>query len=1071
MKLNYIGLLTLFMALVVQLGFAQTITGTVNDDSGIPLPGVNVLVKGTAVGTQTDFDGKYTINAETGQTLVFSYVGFQNKETTITDSNEINVSLDQGEQLDEIVLTALGLEKKKDEDLSSSTTVSTDAISKSGESGLIQGLSGKTSGVRITRSSGDPGAGAYIQIRGQNTILGSASPLIVLDGVIISNTNTGGGTGGVVQQSRLNDINPEDIANVTVLKGAAAASIYGTGAANGVLVIQTKKGRGSNGKDVSVNFRSSLSIDEINVEFDKQDKYGQGNGGVASLRTTGVTGNSWGDKISERAGGADLLDTQGRYFQAESGNLYYPVLEKRSREVFNQANRDQVFGTGITLDNSLSVGFGAEKTNTLFSVSDLDQDGIIKGKSSYKRQTLRFNHEARLSDKFEIRINSSYSKVTSERIQQGSNVNGLYLGYLRSAPDFNNTDYIGTYYDDNGTAFPNSHRAYRSPIGEVPPAYNNPGWTINEQSNPNKVERFIINPEINWRIQDNLTLTGRYGLDYYTDVREAFFPVNTGSGLSTGSYYRAEIAEKQQTYNIFLNSNYTLSDNANLSWIAGAQFEEDDYHNINGESTIFTNPFVGDLRIFGNAEAANESPGLFKQKTRKSGAYAVVNAELFNQVFLEATGRLERASSLEENIFYPSFSAGWAFSEAIGENEVLSFGKLRASYGEVGIEPVPYATKTTFGPGGITSSWGDGLDASVYGNPFARGVQKGNPDLTVERVKEFEIGADLRFWSNKISLGATYYNRTTEDALLPIDLAPTTGFSSVLQNAAEISNKGLELDLALKLINSEVLKWDLNVNYSKNDNLVESLSGVQSYFLNGFTGVSSRVVEGEPFAALWGVSYARDDSGNLVLDADGFPTADDQEGVLGDPNPDWRGGLGTTISYKGITLSALFETSQGGDIWAGSNGVLYSFGVAPITANESTAASDLTNYAGEVIPAGTTFRGNIQDFGNGPVALDESWYSDLGGGFGPVGEAFIEDGSWTRLREVSMFYALPSKFVNGIGFDNIEFGLTGRNLILWTDIEGFDPETNLTGTSKGRGLEYFNNPGTRSYLFTIKISY
>tara|TARA_R110002051_G_scaffold51436_1_gene98634 strand:+ start:77 stop:3286 length:3210 start_codon:yes stop_codon:yes gene_type:complete len=1069
MKTKLQGFLTLLIVLTMQITFAQskTVTGTVTDDSGIPLPGVNVIVKGTTQGTQTDFDGKYTIGATDGSTIVFSYVGFANKSQIVGSSNIVNVTLEQGEQLDEIILTALGLEKKKDEDLSSSTTISTEEISKSGETGLIQGLSGKTSGVNITRSSGDPGAGAYIQIRGQNTVLGSASPLIVLDGVIISNTSVGSGTDGVVQQSRLNDINPEDIANVTVLKGAAAASIYGTGAANGVIIIKTKKGKGSGGKDVSVNFRSSVSFDKVNVEFEKQGLYGQGNNGVFARNT----GNSWGDKIADRVGGPDLVDTSGRYFEADSGNLYYPITEKRSQEVFNSANRDQIFGTGVTIDNSLSLGYATDNTNTLISVSDLDQEGIIRGGSSYNRQTLRFNHEARVSDKFMARINSSYSKVSSERIQQGSNLNGLYLGYLRTSPDFDNTDYKGTYFNDAGVSFLNAHRGYRNDLGSAAPVYNNPGWTINEQENPNEVERFIINPEINWKILDNLSLTGRYGLDYYTDTRETFFPVNSAAGFATGAFFRNQIQEKQQTYNIFLNGSNVITSDINLSWILGAQFEENDYQNLGGSSTIFTNPFVDDLRIFGNAEAANESPSLFKSLTRKSGGYGVLNFDLFNQIFLEATGRIERASSLNETIFYPSFSAGWAFSENIEDKSILSFGKLRASYGEVGIEPIAYASLTTFGPGGIASSWGDALSASVYGNPFTRSTTKGNPDLTVERIKEFEIGTDLRFANNRISLGATYYNRTTEDALLPIDLPSSTGFSSVLQNAAEISNKGIELDLGLNIIRSENLKWDININYSKNDNIVESLSGVQSYFLNGFTGTSSRVVEGEPFGALWGVSFARDEAGDLILDANGFPTQASQEGVIGDPNPDWRGGISTSLSFKGFTVSALVETSQGGDIWGGSNGVLNTFGISPITANESTSTEALVNYSGVTIPANTAFRGNIQDFGGGPVALDQAWYGSLGGGFGAVGEQFIEDGSWTRLRELSLFYAIPSTYVERIGLQAIEFGVTGRNLILWTDIEGFDPETNLTGASKGRGLEYFNNPGTKSYLFTLKISY
>ncbi|MGO4912236.1 SusC/RagA family TonB-linked outer membrane protein [Leeuwenhoekiella sp. W20_SRS_FM14] len=1069
MKTRLHGFLTLLLVLIMQISFAQTktVSGTVTDDTGVPLPGVNVVVKGTTQGTQTDFDGKFSISASEGAVIVFSYVGFANKSQTVGSSNTMNIVLEQGEQLDEIILTALGLEKKKDEDLSSSTTISTDEISKSGETGLIQGLSGKTSGVNITRNSGDPGAGAYIQIRGQNTVLGSASPLIVLDGVIISNTSVGGGTDGVVQQSRLNDINPEDIANVTVLKGAAAASIYGTGAANGVIIIKTKRGTGSGGKNVSVDFRSSVSFDRVNVEFDKQGKFGQGNNGVFQRNT----GNSWGDKISDRAGGADLVNTSGQYFEADSGNLYYPITEKRSREVFNNSNRDQVFGTGVTIDNSVSLGYATDNTNTLFSVSDLDQQGIINGQSSYDRQTLRFNHEARISEKFMARVNTSYSKITSKRIQQGSNLNGLYLGYLRTAPDFDNRDYKGTYFNSAGTSFLNAHRGYRNDLGSAAPVYNNPGWTINEQDNPNDVERFIINPEINWKILDNVSLTGRYGLDYYSDTRETFFPVNSAAGLATGAYFRNTIQEKQQTYNIFLNGNNIITSDINFNWLAGAQFEENDYSNLGGSSTIFTNPFVDDLRIFGNAEASNETPTLFKQLTRKSGAYGSVNFDLYNQVFLEATGRIERASSLQSSTFYPSFSAGWAFSENIDDKSILSFGKLRASYGEVGIEPIPYRSLTTFSPGGVASSWGDALFASVYGNPFTRSGIQGNPDLKVERIKEYEIGTDLRFINNRITLGATYYSRTTEDALLPIDVPSSTGFNQVLKNAAEISNKGLELDLGLNIIRTEDIKWDVNVNYSHNRNIVESLSGVQSYFLNGFTGTSSRVVEGEPFGSLWGVAFARDEAGDLILDANGFPTASNQEGVIGDPNPDWRGGVSTSLSVKGFTLSALIETSQGGDIWGGSNGVLNTFGVSPITANESTSTTPLTTYSGSTIPANTTFRGNIQDFGGGPVALTQDWYGTLGGGFGAVGEQFIEDGSWTRLRELSLFYAIPSNAVEKIGLRSIELGVTGRNLILWTDVEGFDPETNLTGASKGRGLEYFNNPGTKSYLFTLKISY
>lgn len=1081
MKSNFTRFLTLLLALIVQITFAQeqTVTGTVTDDEGLPVPGVNILIKGSNTGTQSDFDGNYSITASQGQVLTFSFVGFEKKEVTVGTSNTINVTMSAGEQLGEVILTALGLEKKKDEDLSSSTAVDVDALKKSGETGVIQSMSGKTSGLLITKSTGDPGAGAYIQIRGQNTILGSGSPLIILDGIQISNTSVGSGTDGVVQQSRLNDINPEDIESVTVLKGAAAAAVYGTGAANGVLIINTKTGS-KGGKALSVSVKSGIAFDEILVEHKKQDKYGQGypeywiTGDIADHAGIFVpnTGFSYGSRIDARSGGADVTDPSRGYFEARDGTVYPYILPrgKNSTEVFNDANRDQVFQTGMTFDNNVSVGFNGDNMKTSISLGNINQEGIIRGGSSYDRTNLRLNHEAQLNDAFKLSFNSQYSRVNSNRIQSGSNLNGLYLGYLRSSPDFDNTDYIGTYFNANGVASPNAHRGYRNQVGSSAPIYNNPGWTINEQDNPNEVERFIINPELNWKFNDNHNLTVRYGLDYYTDIRETFFPVNSAGGNATGAFFRDEIKEKNETVNTFLASNYDLGEDFNLSTIVGFQFESNDYHRLSGSSNIFTNPFVGDLRIFGNAEGANEIPSSFLQETKKSGVYAVVNAEVWNQLFFEFSGRYERPSTLNENIFYPSAAIGWAFSEAVGTSDTFTFGKLRASYGEVGIEPTPYASSTTFGPGGLVSGWGDGLAASVYGNPFTRSTTLGNPNLKEERVKEFEIGADLRFFRSRLTFGATYYNRTTEDVILPIDLAPSTGFSSFLSNAAEISNKGIELDLSYKLVNQGDFIWDVKANFSQNKNIVESLSGVTEYGLNGFTGSTSSVVEGEPFGVIYGNDFLREDDGSLQLDENGFPIADSESSVLGDPNPDWRGGIGSSMSYKGLSLSVFFDTSQGNDMWTGTEGVLKYFGIHPETANESTAPQNLTNYYGEVYPSGTTFRGNIADFGGGPVALDADWYTDLGGGFGANTSQFVQDASWTRLREISLGYSLPTSVVSKIGLTSMDFSVSGRNLVLWTDIEGVDPESNLTGASKGRGLDYFTNPSTKSYIFTLRLT-
>jgi TonB-linked SusC/RagA family outer membrane protein len=1072
MKTKLSGILTLLLAFVVQITFAQerTITGSVSDETG-PLPGVSVLIEGTTSGTETDFDGNYSIEAKSGDVLRYSFVGMTTVTKTVGADSSINVTMvSEANTLDEVVLTAFGLEVKKDDDITSSTAVKTDMITRSGESGLIQGLAGKTSGLKITRSSGDPGAGAYIQIRGQNTITGSGSPLIVVDGVPVSNTEALAGTDGVTQQSRLNDFNPEDIAKVTVLKGAAAAAVWGTGAANGAIIIQTKKGvRGK----MSVDFTSAISYDRINVEFDKQDIYGQGNGGVAQA----FTGNSWGDKIAERSGGPDAVIVGNQRFESNTGNIIYPFgtnpdgsFGKNDRTVYNDTNRDQVFGNGTTYNNGVSISYANETSNTFMSVANWDQKGIIKGRSSYNRTNLRINHSVQLTEKFSARFNASYAFIQSDRIQQGSNLQGLYLGYLRTSPDFDNRDYKGTYYDSNNVPTPNSHRGYRNYLGSGAPVYNNPGWTINEQDNPNVVNRFNFAPELNYKFGDNVTFTARYGLDYYTDHRETFFPANSAAGNSIGIYSQDDIQEKTENFNFFLTGAHDISDNFSFDWIAGTAFDQNEYARISGYSENFTNRDVGDLRIFGNADSANEFPTSFKSLTKKHGVYAVANFNLFSQLLVSLSGRYERPSTLESNVFYPSASLGWKFSENF-ESDFLSFGKLRASYGEVGIEPVAYASSTVFFPGGVFSGWGDDLGAGAYSNPFQRDVTQGNPNLKEERVKEFEIGGDFRFFKNRLSIGYTYYNRVTEDAILFVDVAPTTGFNSRPTNAAEITNEGMEVDLTWNVLRKGDFMWDINGFWSYNKNVVTDLAGVQSVFLAGFTSTSSRVVEGEPLATLWGTGFERDDAGEIVTGADGFPIISAEESVLGDPNPDWIGGLGTTIGWKGLRLTALFETSQGNDHWEGTRGVMNTFGVSLESANESVAPVDLNTYFGNVIPAGTTFRGNVADFGGGPIALNNEWYQTDGGGFGSQSETFISDASWTRLRELTLSYSFPERILGNTGLTGFDILLTGRNLVLWTDIEGFDPDINLTGASKGRGLDYFTNPATQSFILTLKFGF
>jgi TonB-linked SusC/RagA family outer membrane protein len=1073
MKTRFTMFLTLCLSVISTLAVAQqkTVSGTVVDEAGIPLPGATILVVGTTNGTSADFDGNYSIIASVGETLEFSFVGYSKTTVTVGSSDIINVTLQLDNSLDEVVVTALGLERKKDNDISSATLIKSDQIVKSGEAGLLQGVAGKSSGVLITQTSGDPGAGAFIQIRGQNTVLGDSSPLIIVDGVPISNSSFGSSAAGVVQQSRLNDIPASDIASMTILKGAAAAAVWGSGAANGVVVIQTKRGLAGAGR-LDVNFSASLSMDEVNREHEKQGVFGQGAGGVWSSNASGL---SWGDKIADRKGGSDVYNTSGAYFIGDiTGRTYYPITEKNSQEVFNDVNRDQVFRTGIQQNYNLGVNFSAsEKSSTYFSYTRLDSKGVINGLSDYLRNTFRINQTNKLSDKIETRINTSFINIKSNRIQTGSNLNGLYLGYIRTAADFDNTDHIGTYYTGPNDAVgrPNSHRSYRNrQIGEAPGIYNNPGWTINENTNPNEVIRFTVAPEVNITLSDKLKFTGRYGMDFYVDRRENYYPANSSGDWTQGGFYKNDYSETIQNINLFLNGNESFGENFGLNYVVGYVLEQNEYYRFSANANVFLNPDPS-KQLLGNAVNGNILASEYKSKDVKNSVYYSVSLDLFKNLLVDIAGRLERTTTLTDLNFYPAVTAGYVAKES--GSGALSFLKLRASYGQVGISPSLYLNASNF----ITSTagsegWGDYIDGANYGGSVRRSNTQGNPDLTVERVTETEFGFDSRFFDNKLSLGFTYYDRLTTDGILSVEVPATTGFTSRYVNAAEISNSGVEFDFSYDLYKSGDFSMNLFGNFTAYKNIVEKLPDVSRVILAGFTSTGSVVTEGESFAAIFGGRYERNSDGSIATDPSGFPLIADTQGVIGDPNPDFRAGLGMNMDYKALNFSFLFETSQGNDMWGGTQGVMYYFGVHPDTANELVAPVDLPIYgSSNVIPAGTTFRGNVGDFGGGLVALDESWYRTNGGGFGDLDEQFIQDASWIKLREVSLNYQLPKTLLNTLGAKSGQLGLAGRNFIIKSNFVGVDPEVNLEGASKGRGLDYFTNPGTSSVLLNLKLNF
>ena len=1055
----------------------KTVSGIVVSSTGTePLVGVTVLVKGTQNGTITDLEGSFSLNLSNDQnTIIASFVGYKSKEVNIGNMSVISIELDEDiTELGEVVVTALGFKEERDKLGLTASKVEGNQISRSAETGLIDGMAGKASGLRVTRSSGDPGAGSHIQIRGPVTITSSLQPLIILDGVPIDNSSGASSTSGVVSQSRLNDINPNDIESIQILKGASAAALWGSQAAKGVIYITTKSGQ--KGKKPNISFKSVYSVDVINAKHPLQSSFGQGDNGSFNPSST----RSWGDKISERDGSEDIVDSFGPFFIDQNGVRHYNILLKNDRTVYDESNFNQIIKNGHYKENTLSISGGGENGTNYFSIGDLNQSGIIQGNSNFRRTTLRFNSTRDLGDWLKITFKNSYSNTKSDRIRKGASSTGLYLGLLRTPPDFDNSGYIGEYYL-SGSASPisNRHRSYRNPIGgRVNAGFNNPNWTINNQENSNNVERFISNIQFDLKLANWLTIISRTGIDYYQSRTSQFFKPGT-VGSTFGQGYFTDGINNNRVFNtdLIARSDLEISKDFNLSLILGANLNDRKYLSLGGNIRDFILPI--DLYDFSNAQPENINVEDYDRHMRTAATYFSSNFGLYDMVFVNANVRAESSSTigpLADKVFiYPSIDLAWQFSKLnifLG-SPVLTFGKLRLAYGEVGVEPPPFNTQSIYVSPNYSDSFGGSLSTDLFGaGSFTPSQDLGDPNLSPEIKKEYEVGTDLRFFDNKIKLGYSYYYNKTEDVFFNLSLANSSGYDEIFTNAGEIENKGMELDLSYDIIKNDDFSINFSLNWSYYRNKVLDLKGVESIRLGGLSAVSGRAVEGYPLGVFWGTKFVRNDDGSILLNDVGFPSLAPENGIIGNPHPDWQGGFGTTISYKDLSLFFLLETYQGADIYAGTKAVLLNYGRHKDSGIETTTQQDLFDYNGGLITSGSTFRGSIYDFGAGPVALTEAWYRGIGGYFSGVQEQFVEDGSWSRLRELTLSYSLRSStFRKATKLSSIDFSFTGRNLFILTDFVGNDPDTNLTEVSTTRGIDYFNNPGTKSYVFKITINY
>ena len=1072
-KLAFIFCFFLFSTFAIS---QRTITGNVSDEKG-PLPGANVIEQGTQNGVSTDFDGNYQITLESDSSSIeISYTGFFSQTIKVGEQSSIDLILKEDSQLlNEVVVTSLGFKVSRDEQGSTSSVVNTQAVVRSGEPTLLNTLSGKAAGVQIRRVSGDPGAGATIRIRGANTISGASDPLFIVDGVPMNNSsnyNSGDGrgsrSGGVSNGSRINDLNPSDIATLEVLKGASAAAVWGSRAANGVVVITTKEGQSGNAK---FTFTSTYSMDEVSERIPMQDTWGQGRAGVYGA----TRAESWGDYIPDRTGGADIFNTSGQFFTARDGNVYYPITAKNSKETFVDKNWDNAVQTGTFFQNDLTISGGADTGKYFFSLSNITQEGIIIG-SAYDRTNLRFNYNAKLNDVISLSNKMAYTYSLSDRIQQSSNTAGIMLGLLRTPADFDNTDYIGTYTSSSGAETLNRHRSYRRYLGNSQnPSYNNPGWTVNEQTSRATVNRITATPQITIKPNNWLQIIGRGNIDFSDDRRTTLYPIGSaGSAFNNGAFFESEIAQRQYSFDLIGRATSDLTSDISLTSTVGWSLNDRTYNRNSGSVTGF---LVDSQKQTTSLNSAAEATSFDNFRTfRKSNrGYAVLNFDMFDQLYLNFSGGVESSSTIKGTFFYPSVDAAWNFTKSTIESSVLSFGKLRASWGKVGVQPSPHQFQTLAEGGFSYSSYSDPLRVDSFGGGFRLDNNLGNPNLEPEIKTEWEIGTDLRFLDNDLTLGFTYYANQIEGILLDVNLSPSSGFSTQYGNFGSMTNNGLELDLGWKAINKENLQLTTSLNWSKNTNEVTDLFGTETINLSPGASASSRAIVGQQLGVLFGTGSLTNPDGSFKLDANGFPQITPSPVILGDPNPDWRAGLGFNLNYKKLSLNVVVEHSEGGDFMPRTLWVLHRFGTTTATSNRETLTQDLVNYRGNTVTAGTTVRGNIKDFGGGQVLLDENWYrTGIGGGFGD-NQAYnfgVYDATFTKVRELSLSYLIDGDGLNYIlGLDNIKLTVTGRNLININNVPGIDPETNQYGVGNALGLDYFTNPQTKSVLFSAAFNF
>ena len=1050
--------------------FAQSreISGKVTSvDDGTPLPGVNVLVKNSTKGTVTDLNGSYALEVPAdANTLVFSFIGYQSKEVAIGNQSQINVSLETDiRQLGEVVVTAAGIARESRNLGYSIEKVESEKVQQVAEPDALRALQGKVPGLNISSSTGVPGSATRITIRGNSSFFGNNQPLFIVDGTPYNGqqfTSYNQLTGGASYSTPLAALDPNSIESITVLKGAAAASLYGSRAANGVVVITTKQGSGASAqKGLEVTVNSSYSIEEIANLPDYQNTYG--NGTEFQYRQSN---GSWGPRFSQ----FDSVPAWPSYRNAGIVGANIPYVPRPD----NVAN---LFRKGGVLDNSVTISGGDATSSFSLTASNLNNKGYIPN-SKFNRTSIGVGGRKKLVNGLEVGGNLSYSSSVQDGPLFGENgaqdpaaassfARTLWLGRTW------NTDLPTTDADGNPLFF----------VGGV----DHPLWSWQNNGVTSNLERVTANATLGYSFVEWLRFDLRAGVNQFNDRRQQLWDIGSIAYSGNGAILDDDINYQEIEVNALLTSNFNINQDLSFTGILG--------YNLN-QRTTDRQAFLGNTIISPGIYDIDNTSNLVPfggdyERRRLIGAYSDITLGYRNYLYLNLTGRSDWSSTLpieNNNYFYGSSSLSFVFTEPLNlGGEVLNEGKIRLSVARVGNDADPYQTINLFN---VNLGANTNVIGSLPDNDFpfngvsatTRSVLAYDPQLSPEFTTEYEIGTELVFFTNRLNLDFTYYYRKSTDIIANISLPNSSGFEQFLTNIGEMENKGVEIGLGitpLRLQNG--FEWQIFNSFTLNRNKVLSLvDGVERINVrNLFGGGVTPVIEpGEPYGILRGSVSARDEEGNYLIDpATGMLIQAVEFDKIGDPNPDFLLGVTNTFSFKGLSLNVLVDYRQGGDIYSTTVERLLGRGVTK-DSEDREASRIVPGFLGNPITGEPLLDENGEKIPNTiQVSSNDLYFQNSGGSFAinAEDEATVYDGTVIRLREVSLSYALPKKLIESTPFGSVQIGLVGRNL--WYNAPNipehtnFDPEVNGFGSTNTQGIEYASAPTSRRYGVNLRFTF